>query len=272
MSAHQATRCTRCAASSISQPCPSASEPRDVAPSWRSTCAASSRCRYGPSTCCECAAARGPDDATHASHGRSSAGRRAQTTPCGRAQWARWARSGRRRRCARVGSSTRAQAVAHGAPEAFSAHSQAQLWRRDATSRPMPQLSPEDFLADREHVDELRREQPQAAAAPRAHADPELAGPRHAATRTVLRAPAGSREPSPSRGVPSSSQRRCTPAAAAAAAAAVAAAAPRRRRRPEAASNPQPKKHWPTRGKLLQPPRKAKNHTPRAVGGPKYEF
>jgi hypothetical protein len=147
MSAHQATRCTRCAASSISQPCPSASEPRDVAPSWRSTCAASSRCRYGPSTCCECAAARGPDDATHASHGRSSAGRRAQTTPCGRAQWARWARSGRRRRCARVGSSTRAQAVAHGAPEAFSAHSQAQLWRRDATSRPMPQLSPEDFLA-----------------------------------------------------------------------------------------------------------------------------
>ena len=44
MSAHQATRCTRCAASSISQPCPSASEPR-----WRSTCATSSRCRYGPS-------------------------------------------------------------------------------------------------------------------------------------------------------------------------------------------------------------------------------
>ena len=42
---------------------------------------------------------------------------------------------------------TRAQAVAHGGPEAFSAHSQAQLWRRDATSRPMPQLSPEDFLA-----------------------------------------------------------------------------------------------------------------------------
>ena len=142
MSAHQATRCTRRAASSISQPCPSAREPR-----WRSTCATSSRCRYGPSTCCECAAARGPDDATHASHGRSSAGRRAQTTPCGRAQWARWARSGRRWRCARVGSSTRAQAVAHGAPEAFSAHSQAQLWRRDATSRPMPQLSPEDFLA-----------------------------------------------------------------------------------------------------------------------------
>ena len=142
MSAHQATRCTRRAASSISQPCPSASEPR-----WRSTCATSSRCRYGPSTCCECAAARGPDDATHASHERSSAGRRAQPTPCGRAQWARWARSGRRRRCARVGSSTRAQAVAHGAPEAFSAHSQAQLWRRDATSRPMPQLSPEDCLA-----------------------------------------------------------------------------------------------------------------------------
>ena len=40
-----------------------------------------------------------------------------------------------------------AQAVAHGAPEAFSKHGQAQLWRRDATSRPMPQLSPAEFLA-----------------------------------------------------------------------------------------------------------------------------
>ena len=106
-------------------------------------------------------------------------------------------------------SRTRAQAVAHGAPEAFSAHSQAQLWRRDATSRPMPQLSPEDFLAGREHVDELRREQ--AAAAPRAQT--ELAGPRHAATRTVLRAPAGSREPSPSRSTASSGRRRCAAAA-----------------------------------------------------------
>ena len=54
----------------------------------------------------------------------------------------------RRRARARGGRSRPgAQAVAHGAPEAFSAHSQAQLWRRDATSRPMPQLSPEDCLA-----------------------------------------------------------------------------------------------------------------------------
>ena len=57
----------------------------------------------------------------------------------GRLRWRARARGGRSR--------PGAQAVAHGAPEAFSAHSQAQLWRRDATSRPMPQLSPEDCLA-----------------------------------------------------------------------------------------------------------------------------
>jgi hypothetical protein len=84
-------------------------------------------------------------------------------------------------------------------------------------------------LAGREHVDELRREQ--AAAAPRAQT--ELAGPRHAATRTVLRAPAGSRGPSPSRSVPSSSQRRCTPSSSSGSS----SIGPRQRRRALAAKN-----------------------------------
>ena len=48
----------------------------------------------------------------------------------------------------------RTQAVAHGGPEAVGKHSQVQLWWRDATSHPGRQLSPADFLAGREHVDE----------------------------------------------------------------------------------------------------------------------
>ena len=87
-------------------------------------------------------------------------------------------------------------------------------------------------LAGREHVDELRREQ--AAAAPRAQT--ELAGPRHAATRTVLRAPAGSRGPSPSRSVPSSSQRRCTPSSSSSSSSS-SSIGPRQRRRALAAKN-----------------------------------
>ena len=114
-------------------------------------------------------------------------------------------------------------------------------------------------LAGREHVDELRREQ--AAAAPRAQT--ELAGPRHAATRTVLRAPAGSRGPSPSRSVPSSSQRRCTPSSSSSS-----SSIGPRQRRPRARSQ----KHWPARGANCWPPRKPKNHTPRAVGGPEFGF
>jgi len=43
--------------------------------------------------------------------------------------------------------------------KAVGKHSQAQLWWRDAASRLGRQLSPADFLAGREHVDELRTEQ-----------------------------------------------------------------------------------------------------------------
>ena len=53
-----------------------------------------------------------------------------------------------------VGVASQAQAVAHGIPEAAGKHSQVQLWWRDATSRPGRQLSPADFLAGCEHVDE----------------------------------------------------------------------------------------------------------------------
>ena len=58
-----------------------------------------------------------------------------------------------------VGAAGQTQAVAHGGPEAVGKHSQVQLWWRDATSRPGRQLSPADFRAGREHVDELRTEQ-----------------------------------------------------------------------------------------------------------------
>eukprot|EP01046_Picozoa_sp_COSAG06_P031930 COSAG06_NODE_3150_length_5768_cov_7.694733_9_plen_194_part_00 len=59
-----------------------------------------------------------------------------------------------------VGAAVRpSQVVVHGALEAVGKHGQAQLWWQDATSRPRWQLSPPDFLAGREHVDELRREQ-----------------------------------------------------------------------------------------------------------------
>jgi hypothetical protein len=53
-----------------------------------------------------------------------------------------------RRRCARGGCSRPgAQAVAHGGLEAVGRHSQAQLWRRGATSRSRPRLCPADLLA-----------------------------------------------------------------------------------------------------------------------------
>ena len=53
-----------------------------------------------------------------------------------------------RRRCARGGCSRPgAQAVAHWGLEAVGRHSQAQLWRRGATSRSRPRLCPADLLA-----------------------------------------------------------------------------------------------------------------------------
>ena len=53
-----------------------------------------------------------------------------------------------RRRCARGGCSRPgAPAVAHGGLEAVGRHSQAQLWRRGATSRSRPRLCPADLLA-----------------------------------------------------------------------------------------------------------------------------
>jgi hypothetical protein len=58
-----------------------------------------------------------------------------------------------------VGAAGQTQAVTHGGPEAVGKHSQVQLWWRDATSHPGRQLSPADFLASCEHVDELCTEQ-----------------------------------------------------------------------------------------------------------------
>jgi len=67
----------------------------------------------------------------------------------------------RRRRCA-PGARSRPDAGGRSwgpGMKAVGKHSQAQLWWRDAASRLGRQLSPADFLAGREHVDELRTEQ-----------------------------------------------------------------------------------------------------------------
>ena len=150
----------------------------------------------------------GPGDATHSSDGRSGVGRRARTTPCSadvmgsqgptavHLSW--WAQ--------RPG----AQAVVHGAPEAFSKHGQAQLRRQDATSRPMPQLSPAEFLASSPVV-RTWMSCAESSGAPRTRSSLSRATPPHARYR-ARRQGAGSREPSPSRSVRSSSQRRCAAA------------------------------------------------------------
>eukprot|EP01046_Picozoa_sp_COSAG06_P051370 COSAG06_NODE_8363_length_2189_cov_48.041070_1_plen_197_part_00 len=63
-----------------------------------------------------------------------------------------------RRRCARGGCSRPgAQAAAHWGLEAVGRHSQAQLWRRGATSRSRPRLCPADLLAGSPVVSTSRR-------------------------------------------------------------------------------------------------------------------
>ena len=199
-------------------------------------------------------------------------GRRARTTPCSadvmgsqgptavHLSW--WAQ--------RPG----AQAVVHGAPEAFSKHGQAQLRRQDATSRPIPQLSPADFLASSPVVTTWMS-CAESSGAPRTRSSLSRATPPHARYR-ARRQGAGSHRRAVASGARASAAAPPPPAAAAAAAAAASPgsaknmSAPRGKIAPGRQSTPNEKPHalgrWgPKRPKLAQ---RTGTRTPGRVSAP----